>query len=269
MAVLGLGMDKLKIVQIGSGNVATHLTKALKGAGHNIVQIVGRTLAHAQVLGDALGVGYANSMDELDRSADLYIISVADSDIPMVVSSLPKLNGLVVHTSGSTSIETLTGVSERYGVFYPFQTFSKQREVSLSGVPFCIESHAPEVTEILSTVAQSVGGIPVEMDSQQRRWLHLMGVLSCNFVNHLFHISKVFGETKGLDFAMLKPLVNETVNKAFEAGPERSQTGPAVRGDEEIMRSQLELLKQLDSQWAEIYRLMSESIAKMGKQNRG
>ena len=45
------------------------------------------------------------------------------------------------------------GHAERYGVFYPMQTFSKQREVDFREVPFFIEAKRPEDTELLKAVA--------------------------------------------------------------------------------------------------------------------
>lgn len=257
-------MDRLRIVQIGSGNVATHLSKALKDAGHHIVQVVGRSLENAQALGTQLGTAFTNSLAQLDSEADLYIISVADGDIPNVASLLPKLSGVVVHTSGSTPMETLKNTSDRCGVFYPLQTFSKLRDISLKGVPFCIEATDRDVVKTLSKVAQSIGGVPVEMDSQQRRWLHLMGVMSCNFVNHLFRISQEVGQSQGIGFSILKPLVEETISKAFDNGPEKSQTGPAVRGDLDTMGRHLEMLVDFDGRWKEIYGLLSKSIMKAG-----
>lgn len=253
-------MIKYRIVQIGAGNVATHITKALQVAGHSVVQVVGRTEANTRALAKEIGAAYTTTASNIDKTADLYIISVSDSAIPDVLSVLPQLSGIVVHTSGSTPASVLQKVSERCGVFYPFQTFSKARNVSLEGVPFCIEASSADVVSALSQIAASMGGKPVEMDSDQRRWLHLTGVFACNFVNHMFSISQVIAQEKGLTFDMLKPLISETISKALEAGPENSQTGPAIRGDSETIKKHLAMLKDFDEEWREIYRLLSSSI---------
>ncbi len=62
-----------------------------------------------------------------------------------------------------------------------------------------------------------------------------------------------------LDFEMLKPLIVETVNKMLDAGAQKSQTGPAVRGDFEIMDSHINFLNDNEKQ-AEIYQVMSQHI---------
>lgn len=253
-------MVKYRIVQIGAGNVATHISKALQEVGHSVVQVVGRTEANARALAKEVGAAYTITMSNIDKTADLYIISVPDSAIPNVLSALPQLSGIVVHTSGSTPASALQKVSESYGVFYPFQTFSKARSISLKGVPFCIEASGADVVSALSQIAASIGGKPVEMDSEQRRWLHLTGVFACNFVNHMFSISQVIAQEKGLTFDMLKPLIRETVSKALEGGPENSQTGPAIRGDSETIEKHVAMLKDFDAEWRDIYRLLSSSI---------
>ncbi|MDD2279901.1 MAG: DUF2520 domain-containing protein [Bacteroidales bacterium] len=260
-------MVKYQIVQIGAGNLATHLSKALQRAGHTIVQVVGRTEASTKILANELGSPFTISINNIDRTADLYIVSIPDSAITEILSILPQLNGIVVHTSGSTPAAILQKVSQRYGVFYPFQTFSKARDVSLKGVPFCIEASSAEVKFALSEIASSIGGSPVEMNSEQRRWLHLTGVFACNFVNHMFSISQAIAQDKGLTFEMLKPLINETINKALESGPASSQTGPAIRGDLETIKKHMAMLSNIDEEWMEIYRLLSSSIWNTAQDN--
>lgn len=260
-------MVKYRIVQIGAGNVATHISKALQVAGHSVVQVVGRTEVNTRTLAKEIGAAYTITTSNIDKAADLYIISVSDSAISDVLSALPHLSGIVVHTSGSTPASVLQRVSESYGVFYPFQTFSKARNVSLKGVPFCIEASGAHVVSALSQIAASIGGKPVEMDSEQRRWLHLTGVFACNFVNHMFSISQAIAQERGLTFDMLKPLIGETISKALEAGPENSQTGPAIRGDSETIKKHVAMLSNIDEEWREIYRLLSSSIWSTAQNN--
>jgi predicted short-subunit dehydrogenase-like oxidoreductase (DUF2520 family) len=46
----------------------------------------------------------------------------------------------------------------------------------------------------------------------------------------------------GFPFEILIPLINETISKALDIGPEISQTGPAVRNDNNTIEKHLELL---------------------------
>lgn len=248
------------IVMLGAGNVASHLTSSLINAGHKIVQIFGRTKHSTRELAKKSNCSFTLNVDEIIRDADLYIMAVPDASIDSLAQTLPKLNGVVVHTSGSTSIKVLRRLSDSYGVFYPFQTFSKVRNLNLNDVPFCIEASSEEVGNLLFSLSKLLGGKPIKMDSETRRWLHLSGVFSCNFVNHMLTVAQLIAEEKGFSFDLLKPLISETISKAFELAPANSQTGPAIRGDLDTIKKHVAMLSNVNEEWMEVYRLLSSSI---------
>lgn len=250
---------------LGSGNVATQLTRSLKKSGHTISQVYSRSIDNAKDLARITNCAYTNKKNEIDPSADLYILAIPDAAISSVANSLVGLKGIVVHTSGSTPLSTLKGTSDHTGVFYPFQTFTKSRDIDLDKVPFCIEANSEEVKEILFKLAKSVGGNPIEMESEMRQWLHLAGVFSCNFVNHMLTISELIAEERGIDFELLKPLVNETIQKALSNKPSLSQTGPAIRGDAETIKRHTALISSLDDELRELYTTISSSIWNLKK----
>jgi predicted short-subunit dehydrogenase-like oxidoreductase (DUF2520 family) len=250
----------LTVVMLGAGNVASHLTRSLLNAGHKIVQIFGRTKQSTSELAKNANCSYTLNIDGIIKDADLYIMAVPDASIGYLAQTLPKLNGIVVHTSGSTPISTLNKLSDNYGVFYPFQTFSKSRELNLTNTPFCIEASSEEVSELLFNLSKSLGGKPIKMDSETRQWLHLSGVFSSNFVNHMLTIAQLIAEEKGISFDMLKPLINETISKAIEKNPFDSQTGPAIRGDAETIKKHVAMLSDIDDDIRELYMNISSSI---------
>ena len=231
--------ELLRIVMFGAGNVAFQLTKSLTELGHTVVQIVSRTEANAKSLAEIAHCDFTTDIRNVRLDADLYIMCVSDSVISELTKNLPKLQGIVVHTSGSTSIKVLSGVSDTYGVFYPFQTFTKGRDAELAQVPFCLEASNTKTYQILQQLVVSLKGTPVEMDSKQRQILHLTGVFSCNFSNHMFAISQLLTQEYDLDFSLLAPLIRETVEKALKGNPIDSQTGPAIRGDSETLKKQI------------------------------
>ena len=248
------------VVMLGAGNVAFHLACSLVNAGHKIVQIFGRSKQSTGELAKKLSCSYTLNVNDIIKDADLYIVAVPDASIGNLAQTLPKLNGIVVHTSGSTPIDTLKVLSNHYGVFYPFQTFSKARKLNLNGIPFCIEASSDEVCTLLFNLSESVGGKPIKMDSEMRRWLHLSGVFSSNFANHMFTLAQHIAETKGFSFDLLKPLISETVSKALELAPVNSQTGPAIRGDLDTIKKHVAMLSSINEEWMEVYRLLSSSI---------
>lgn len=253
-----------RIVIIGAGNVAWNLAIQFVQVGHKVVQVVGHSLESAQKLATVVGSTYTLNADEIIKDAHLYIIAVPDGSIREVAEKMPDVDGLVVHTSGSTPINVFEGNVKRYGVFYPFQTFLKERTVSLSGIPFCVEFISQEDSDLLNRLAESISAKTIEMDSETRSWLHLSGVFSCNFVNHMLAISQAIAEEAGFSFDLLKPLIGETVKKAIDKSPLVSQTGPAIRGDSETIKKHIVMLSSMSEELREMYMSISDSIWQLG-----
>ncbi|SEB16717.1 Rossmann-like and DUF2520 domain-containing protein [Pedobacter hartonius] len=251
----------MNIVCIGSGNVATHLAIAFKAMGAEIVQVWSQDSKNAEILAALTKAKPIQSWEELDRSADCYVIAVKDDAIETVATHLKGVKGIVVHTSGATAMDTLAGAGSGYGVLYPLQTFSKTKAIDLKKVPFCIEADRPESLEKIAAIAQLLSHEVAEVSSEQRKILHLAAVFACNFSNHLYHLSSQLLAQHQLKFDLLKPLITETAAKIQYASAAEVQTGPAVRGDEETMRKHLDLLKD-SPELHHIYELLSNSIKK-------
>ena len=98
-----------------------------------------------------------------------------------------------------------------------------------------------------------------EINSSQRKVLHLAAVLANNFSNHLFALSSRLLKDHGMTPDLLKPLILETAKKVQKHSPEEMQTGPAIRGDVNVIDAHLELLKG-QPQLEAIYKLLTSSI---------
>jgi predicted short-subunit dehydrogenase-like oxidoreductase (DUF2520 family) len=250
----------MKIIFLGSGNVATHLAQAFKRAGQEVTQIWSKTEANARALAQTVGAVPITDLAELDLYADLYLIAVKDEAISDVAAALPKLAGVVAHTSGATSIDALHG-PEHYGVFYPLQTFSKQKSIDLSDAPLCLEASDAQAMAVLQDAAKLISSASYPVDSEKRKLLDLSAVFACNFSNHLYQMGYSIMQQHGLNFEVLKPLIMETARKVQDAVPFDVQTGPAVRGDEKTMDKHLQLLEDRPD-LQDIYKTLSESIKK-------
>jgi predicted short-subunit dehydrogenase-like oxidoreductase (DUF2520 family) len=247
----------IQVVILGTGNVATHLINAFENASNvEVVQVFNRNNSGFEKLSFN-----GNTTTEISKlmNADCYIIAVPDDAVQTLSASIPFENKLVVHTSGSVSIGELDP-KNRCGVFYPLQTFSRDREVDFSEIPVCIEADNSADLKVLSTLALSVTKSVFEVNSDKRKQLHLAAVFVCNFVNHLYHIGYELTENNGIPFSILKPLIKETASKIEQASPEAMQTGPAKRNDVKTIEKHLNLLEQPLQK--EIYKLLSQSIQK-------
>lgn len=249
----------MKIVLLGSGNVATHLAKALKSKGEEIVQVYSQNLDNATLLAQSIATAAIGDLNEIKQNADLYIISVKDDAIESVAKSLKHVTGLVVHTSGTTDINILSSQVKKAGVFYPLQTFSKDKEVSFENIPLCIEANDENQLTILKNLAAKMSREVHELNGEKRKVLHLAAVFACNFPNHLYALANKILNQNGLDFDIMRPLIAETADKVMSNLPENVQTGPAIRADENTLNKHLSMLTDMP-ELQNIYQTLSNSI---------
>jgi predicted short-subunit dehydrogenase-like oxidoreductase (DUF2520 family) len=249
----------MRIVLLGTGNLATRLGIALHAKNAEIVQVYGRTGSSASNLAEKLGCSPTTSLKEIDTTAEIYILAVSDGAIAEIASNIPIGNRLIVHTAGSIDMDVFAPYSDNYGVFYPLQTLSRDREVDFSLVPVCIEANHSSNLEKLNQLASLLSDTVIRMDSEHRRHLHLAAVFVCNFVNHFYTIGEKLLQETQLDFDLLKPIILETANKAMQYSPLNVQTGPAIRGDKHILVQHLKMLAQ-HPEWQRLYEMVSEDI---------
>lgn len=246
-----------QVVIIGSGNVATSLAHGL-AACCTVAQIYSRTLANAQELADAINCANAtNDLNELIPNADAYIVAVSDDAISSVIRAVPDNGALWIHTSGSTPISLFDGLRSRYGVLWPMQSFSREMVTQLDEVHFFAEASDEHALMDVMQLGYMLSSHVIAADSNQRRWLHIASVFSCNFANHMWTLADELLTSHGLPFEALKPLVRTTVEKLDRLSPARSQTGPAVRHDMQVIENHLALL---EGDTRDIYQLLTDSI---------
>lgn len=264
----------MKIVFLGSGNVATHLSQALNHSELNeMVQVYSPTADNARTLAEKLSCGYCTDIKDVDVDADIYVCSVKDSVQLSVWKALKKhfvdsninvADKIVVHTAGALAMDGEDGLSSVFpncGVVYPVQSFSKQRAVDLSHTPFLIEATIPSTLEKLRAFVATVSDRCYDASTKQRNALHPAAVFASNFANHMYAIANRLMEKNGLPFEILIPLIQETAQKVMEVHPVAAQTGPAVRGDEVVMNKQEKgLMADGNEIELEIYRLVSQNI---------
>jgi len=250
----------ISITIIGSGNVAQHLIKAIsKSDALEICQVVAR---NPDSLHQIIEKDKIISDISLLKDSDLYIISVSDDAIASVSNSLFLKDKLVAHTSGSVAMEDLSD-SNRKAVFYPLQTLSKKKEVNFKEVPLCIEAQNEADLKLLNEVAKNISDKVFEVNSEQRKSLHVAAVFVSNFVNHLYKIGSDICDEHNVPFEILKPLILETAKKVQVLAPNDAQTGPAKRNDTSTINKHLTILS--DENQKDIYKILTKSIIDNGK----
>lgn len=253
-------MINKRVILLGAGNVAHHLAPALLKVGINLCQIYSRTLESARELGIKTGITYTADISAIYPDGDIYIFCVSDDSLLSLYKKL-RINkdALLIHTSGSLSIDLFKPFTSHCGVLYPLQTFTKKRDLNFKEIPLCIEAMTPEGMNEIQTLAQMLSDQVKEISSEKRKILHLAAVFANNFVNHLYGIAGTILEKEQLDFNLLRPLIFETAHKVLIMSPEEAQTGPAKRKDENIINLHKSLLKE-ERKLCNLYIQLSESI---------
>lgn len=245
----------IRVGIIGTGNLARHLFRGIGATSTaRVVQVAGR---------DPAGLSYfennvaTTDLDTLTAQVDLYLLAVSDDAIPTVSTNVNLQGKLVAHCSGTVPLEALAAGTRR-AVFYPLQTFSRERELSFRTIPIFIETESSEDLELLRSLAGLLSDTVMPLSSPKRREVHLAAVFANNFTNYLYGIAWEIAADAGIEPTLLLPLIRETAEKIKEIPPERAQTGPAKRGDHRTMDTHLTLLKK--EHHRDIYRILSQAI---------
>lgn len=234
----------MNIVIIGKGNVATNLHHAFTQKGIACQMVSSR-----------------EGLDQLP-AANVYIYSVRDEALAEVVSKVTgREKSLHLHTSGSMPMSVFGADKPHAGVFYPFQTFSKSQIIEdFSTIPIFFEAKGIDDISAVYSLALSITSHVYETTQHDRERLHVAGVYACNFTNLMYTLAADLLSSTHIPFKALLPLIDQTAAKIHTLAPNEAQTGPARRGDENVMNHHMSLL--LDDEVKEIYRLLSSQIQK-------
>jgi predicted short-subunit dehydrogenase-like oxidoreductase (DUF2520 family) len=257
-------VKKYRISFIGAGKVAGALSRQLYLSGYTIQKIISRTEKNGRALALSCNALWSSELSFV-ATDDVFIVAVPDDSLREILKKINcRENTVVAHTAGSHGLDVFPARLKHTGIFYPLQTFSKNRKIEYRDLPFFLEASDAFSSAILKDLTESVGGKAHFINTEQRRLLHVAAVFVCNFTNHMFTAGRQITEKAGLPFDVLKPLINETVLKALEMGPENSQTGPAYRSDKIILKKHIDLLS-FSPELQGIYREITESIIKLYK----
>lgn len=258
----------MQIVLIGAGRLATNLGHALISAGHEIVCVYSRTMQPATILTECIGGRPVDKTEDLPLNADAFIVAVKDSVLVDVIKSVTegRESQVFMHTAGSMPMSVFQGMACHSGVFYPMQTFSKERLVDFREIPIFIEASDHQTMSFIRSIAESVSERVYELSSDDRRYLHLAAVFACNFTNHCYAMAAEILEQHGMNFDVMLPLIDETARKVRQMHPLKAQTGPAVRYDENVIRYQTQLLSDYPMM-KDLYERMSLHIHRKATEN--
>ena len=251
-------MEPLRVVMAGTGNAATVLGRMIIRAGHSIVAVAGRDAGKTEALASEWTARAVGRFDFRGIGADLCILAVSDQALSGCDAWLRTGDLVTVHTAGSVPMDALKSVSERRGVLYPLQSLNSNATV-LPETPILIDGSTEEVASFLFGFAGTLSSQILRADDAQRADYHLAAVVGSNFTNHLLALAEDYCRSKDVLFPILRPLIAETVARAFRDSPSRVQTGPAARNDLGTVQRHLDMLRDMP-ELRSVYLAMTRSI---------
>jgi pyrroline-5-carboxylate reductase len=255
----------MRIVIVGSGNIAHFFLPRLQQEGHEVVQIYSPNLENASKLAQLHGVdAYTNQLDKLIDDADVYILAVKDAALATLNESLRLQGKLVLHCAGAVSLNAISDISENRAVIWTLYSIRKNNLPDTNNIPLIVEANTDQGLEMTMLLAKAISGTVLQVNFEQRQLMHLNAVLVNNFTNHLFTIAEKLSEEHQLPFEILQPIIEQTFSRIGKVLPSESQTGPAIRKDEVTMHKHISLLES-HPEWQQIYKDISLSIQTINK----
>lgn len=248
----------MKVLIIGSGNIATVLGEKILAAGHPVVQVISRQQEHAERLATELHCAWTTDLVAIDREADLYLAAVSDGALYTLGAGLSLPGRLVVHTAGAVSKDVLLPVSERSGVLYPLQSIRKEIR-PFPEIPLLIDANQSGDLPAIAAFAETISRRVQTADDATRLKLHVGAVIVNNFGNFLYTLTEDYCRKEGIDFSLLIPIIQETAARLGHSAPRDTQTGPAVRRDESTIEKHLQILNK-HGDIRELYSLFTKQI---------
>lgn len=242
---------------VGAGKLATNLAHAVVAGGNTLQLILNRDVTKAKLLAGKYNTAWSDDLSRQIQS-DFCVLAVSDDAIAQVLSKGNFGSSMVLHSSGSTSLDVFPPNILNCGVLYPFQTFSASHLCDFKNIPIFIEARDPKRLALLEDFARTMSPSVQQLLSNDRAVLHMTAVFACNYVNFMLVVAEKILKNNNLPQNALKHLVEETIHKVFTHGAEVSQTGPAIRNDLTTKEKHLQLLS--NTNYGHLYEFLFNSI---------
>lgn len=250
----------MRIVFIGSGNIAHFFIPRLQRKGHEIVQLYSQTPEHGHALAALCAIEEVTDRpEEITRDAEVYVLAIKDDALALVARQLNFEGKVVIHCAGAVPLDVIANISGERAVIWTLYSIKKDNLPKDNAVPLIVEANTPRSLEVALALAHDMSDVVLQTDFTQRQMLHLNAVFVNNFTNHLLTIAQKISEENQLPFDILHPIIQQTLDQIKRVMPAESQTGPAIRHDEATLQKHLALLAP-HPDWQRIYADISHSI---------
>lgn len=224
----------MRLAVVGRGKLGSALVKAFRRAGHEVADDVG--------------------------TAELIVLCVPDDSIADV--SARYQGRAMVHTSGAHASGILAGDGPKASM-HPIQTVRTGAEPEVfHGIHVSLEGD-PALVDMLKPLVTDIGALPLMVNAEQKKAIHLAAVMVSNFTVALHLLADDVLMESGVETSsatLFRALMDQTLANVRDVGAMDARTGPAVRADLETIRAHLEVLDGQPSATA-AYKALSDVLA--------
>lgn len=248
---------------IGSGNIAHYIGIRCLEAGRTIDEVISTNEKTGKELADKLDATFIS--DYTKSKATTFLLAIPDDVILDFAKTDFFKDKKIIHTSGSIGLKEIETISEFVACIWPIYSIQKEKLPIRNDVPFVLQSSNQPIRKKAVSFLKCLTNNVTEATDEQKSILHLSAVLVNNFTNHLFTQSEKLLAKNDLDFKVLLPIIQNTVEKLTHSSPDKLQTGPAKRGDASTIQKHQQLLEN-EHDLASIYKLLSQTISNFDQQ---
>lgn len=187
---------------------------------------------------------------------ELVLLCVPDRAISEVAPTIP-LGPWIAHTSGATPLAALDPHERRFGL-HPLQSFTHARgPEQLDGAYAAVTAEGDEAREVGFWFARELGLEPFALDDSERALYHAGAVVAASYLVTLHKAAADLVEAAGAPPEALVPLMRRVLENDFEL------TGPAVRGDWEVVEAHLAAIRERLPELEPLYRALADATAEL------
>lgn len=258
---------------VGAGKVATTLAVLLARRGYTIASIVSRSGSSARSLARRVRCPrYSASVADLPPESQFVLVAVPDDALRAVGAAIARLPDLpfsrltIAHTSGVVTSDVFRPLKDKGSAVFslhPIQLFSpavsldRQMRI-MDGITYGYEGPA-RTRRFARRIVRDLHGRFLEIPKQEKILYHVACVLASNYVVGLLGASEQLMRSVNAEgMRALKPLVEASVQNAFDGGAARALTGPIARGDVRTIDLHLGELKRRKKDVAALYRSVGQ-----------
>lgn len=240
-----------RVVVFGSGNVATSLGRAWEASGVVIAGFCNRQGIVPRGFSSTNAPCFTNAAD-INVAAEYALMAVRDEVVFPLIEQLPS-HLTPIHFSGAQRNP------KKGGVIWCAQSIQPNDPEHVGTIPMVITANDEAERDALTALAGRISNHLFPTTEEKRQKGHLTAVFAVNFTNHALAVAQELAEQAELPWDWFVPMIESMSRGAIDGKAYERQTGPGVRREDTIIRSQLEAL-QAHPAWQKFYEAVTASI---------